>query len=149
MSDARAKRLTLGGETQTRGEKSPPWRRRPDGQVETRRGGEVKPSPPWYSSRSFAAEGPKLLEGDPTWTCARCQTGMFRGSQTEGWEELRGMVTNSESVKREARVCVPVPEIGLMAAVSFYLMGDRRRDGERCRDDRVSTGRKRRVRGRR
>lgn len=59
-------------------------------------------------------------------------------------EKRRGKVTNSESVKRRgARVCVPVPEIGLMAAVSFYLMGGRRGAGERGRDDRVSTGRRR------
>lgn len=71
------------------------------------------------------------------------------------------MVTNkSKSVKREESallvgtrvrvcVCVPVPEIVLMAAVSFYLMGDGGGAGERRRDDRVSTGKKRRVRKRR
>lgn len=43
-----------------------------------------------------------------------------------------------ESVKREEReradVCVPVPEISLMAAVGFYLMEGRRRAGGRCRE---------------
>ena len=45
-------------------------------------------------------------------------------------------------------VCVTVPEISLMAAVGFHLMGGRRRAGERCRDDRVSTSKKERARKR-
>lgn len=38
---------------------------------------------------------------------------------------------------------VPVPEIVLMAAVSFYLMGDGGGAAERRRDDRVSAGKER------
>lgn len=46
-------------------------------------------------------------------------------------EKLQEKVTNTERKceKRRAReiVCVPVPEISLMAAVSFYLMGGRKK----------------------
>lgn len=39
-------------------------------------------------------------------------------------------------------MCVPAPEINLLAAVSIHLMEEQ---GKRCRDDRVRTGKERGV----